>query len=55
MPELTVAVATRIDAIAEQGTALADRGDYDAAVRQYLSALELLPSRLRSGVKRPGC
>jgi tetratricopeptide (TPR) repeat protein len=43
MPELNSAVAARIDAIAEQGTSLADRGDYDAAVRQYVNALELLP------------
>jgi tetratricopeptide (TPR) repeat protein len=36
-------MAARIDAIAEQGNVLADRGDYDAAVRQFVDALALLP------------
>ncbi len=43
MPALDPVVAARVDAIAEHGTALTDRGDYNAAVRQYIAALKLLP------------
>jgi hypothetical protein len=44
LPELTSAVAMRTEDIAQQGTALADRGDYDAAARQFVRALERLPN-----------
>jgi hypothetical protein len=39
MPDLQSAVATHLEAIAEQGTALVERGDYNAALRERVIRL----------------
>jgi len=43
MPELADDIHERIQALCQEGDALAERGDYSAALEQYWAAWDLLP------------